>query len=253
MALNNSHWWESHPFTVASVSNSSTQRLKSFGEELPLLVSNDENGAQGAEDSPTTPGTDSNWMTFLIRPYDGFTFRLRDQAASSWPQSTPIRVLVEGPYGHTLPFHTFNRVLFVVGGSGIVLPLSYVTDLASTTSKVKSIHIHWAVREPALAADVLERDFGEILERSNVSLDLYITSQTGCEVESTVLSQVQYHSGRLDAREVVTLAAAAAGAESLAVVACGPAKMADDSRRAVVDMMGRGSHRIEYFEESFNW
>jgi hypothetical protein len=36
-------------------------------------------------------------------------------------------------------------------------------------------------------------------------------------------------------------------------VACGPARMADEARRASVSMLARGFRAVEYFEESFKW
>ncbi|OCF44973.1 hypothetical protein I317_01255 [Kwoniella heveanensis CBS 569] len=48
------------------------------------------------------------------------------------------------------------------------------------------------------------------------------------------------------------------GGEKLAVSACGPAKMMDDTRRAVCDIYGNGEGQVhgrtvEYFEELFSW
>lgn len=39
----------------------------------------------------------------------------------------------------------------------------------------------------------------------------------------------------------------------LAVVSCGPARMAEDARVAAVKMLSEGHSRLDFFPESFNW
>jgi len=83
-------------------------------------------------------------MVFIIHPYDGFTGRLRESAISG---SINHRVLVDGPYGETQPFHKYENVLFIVGGTGIVVPLSYLDMHLNKNSRTTSVQIIWAVRE----------------------------------------------------------------------------------------------------------
>lgn len=192
-------------------------------------------------------------MTFLIRPYDGFTSRLRDAAEAGWPRKTPQRVLVDGPYGHTQPFHLFDNVVFIVGGSGIVVPLSYLQVLTGSSAP-KSLRIHWAVREPSFALDILRSDIGDALGSSNLSVDIYLTAHTPRDELNNWPAQVTLHHSRIDAPSVVLSASKKLqGEENLAIIACGPAQMADGSRKAVASMLSQGKTGIEYFEESFQW
>ena len=248
--LGGPRFWESHPFTVASVLDQGDSAAKLMGEQVPLLEPNEHDPySDGTERESLDSNTSS--MTFLVRPYNGFTSRLREMAAASWPRKAPIRVLVDGPYGHTQPFHLFDNVLFTVGGSGIVVPLSYLQVLTGTVSP-KSVRIHWAVREPAFALEVLQKEIGDTLGASNLSLEIYFTSHARDDM-SDWPSQAVLKSGRIDARSVILAARAKADGGSLAVVACGPGQMADDARRTVVDLLGQGATGIEYFEESFQW
>ncbi|KAK7223108.1 hypothetical protein V2G26_011111 [Clonostachys chloroleuca] len=286
MVLNSYQFWESHPFTVATTTShdGGEKDNDNMGEGAPLLENSDE-----SPDAPNTPlatGTmtpsisaTGDTMTFLIRPYDSFTGRLRDAAAAAWPKPATIRVAVEGPYGHTQPLHRFDHVLFIVGGSGIVVPLSYLRRLREETPRPKTVHIHWTVREPALAEEVLRRDFAEALggEGDELRLDVYLTSSGANEVQTLMggrsagLSRravagraeeeaedkvVQYHHGRVDVRRVLVGECENATGSSLAVISCGPSAMQDGARQAVVQAMGvpaNSSLRIEYFEESFTW
>lgn len=245
--IDDKRFWESHPFTVASVSDGQSP-IKSFGEQVPLLDS-DVAETEDQEDIKTN----SKVLTFLIRPYDSFTGRLRDLAAAELPAPASMRVLVDGPYGHTQPLHLFDNVLFIVGGSGVVVPTSYLKALTGSNKRTKSIHIHWAVREPEFAADVLSYDMCEGLADGTFAIDLYFSAESERNISSSIPPQVSRHHRRPNARNIILAAAENAGEESLAVVACGPAKMADDARRAVIDVLEAFPCQIEYFEESFRW
>lgn len=235
--------WESHPFTVATV------RHGAQAEQAPLLPS-----ATEPQDMDETEGkvvSESASMTFLIRPYDSFTERLK-VSASTKQQPATVRVLVDGPYGNTLPLERFSHVLFIVGGSGVVLPLSYLDLLTNQTQNQPSVDIHWAVREPAFAKDVLIKDMAGALAKETVSVNIYGPSR-GHNLLHGVSSQVEEHFGRPDVHSIMASKMAEPDIESLAVVACGPAGMADDARRAVVDALEHAPFDIQYFEEHFTW
>jgi hypothetical protein len=59
--------------------------------------------------------------------------------------------------------------------------------------------------------------------------------------------------GRIDASDVVRRRSEEILGESIAIVECGPAQMADDARKTVADLLRNGVMRVEYFEESFQW
>ncbi|GJN79677.1 hypothetical protein PLIIFM63780_003195 [Purpureocillium lilacinum] len=246
MILDDSRPWESHPFTVAYVS--SEYSAKSLSEQAPLLDSNDDL-AQGGEDDLPQPSKPC--MTFLIRPYDSQTRRLQELAASELSSPAPLRVMVDGPYGHSQAFAEYDHVLFIVGGSGVVTALSYLRSLTHA-HKAPKVEIHWAVREPAFAREVLG-DIAELFSPGNLAVDLYISSQTGYVDVGEIPPEVRQHSRRPDARALVATTVAKAGREALAVVACGPARLSDDTRSAVVEALADCECRIDYFEESFRW
>ncbi|KAL6900551.1 ferric reductase like transmembrane component domain-containing protein [Trichoderma evansii] len=256
--LDDSNSWESHPFTVASISDEMPQKIEVSEESSPLL-------------GPlmTAPETNSHCVTlearkehmaFLIRPYDGFTMRLRDMLADEEADPKPLRILVDGPYGHTQRLHEYHRVIFIAGGSGVVVALSYLTSLCRNMKKPTKIDLYWAVRESAFAKDILSSymlstEIKAAIDSDKLSLQLYMPFSS--QIESFDLgslpSRMQQHVGRLDIGSVITSAARDTRAGNLAVVACGPAKMADDSRLAVVNALKRGNHQIDYYEESFIW
>lgn len=262
--LNDLRFWESHPFTMASVqtlreseADTASRRSSDHPAEAATLLSEQERdmsregGVHGAAESGST-------LTFIIRPYDGFTKRLREKAMETLPKPAPLRVLIEGPYGHTQPFHRYNSVFFIVGGTGIAVPLAYLDSLCHSTSQIQSIRIVWAVRQATFAADVLKRDLGRFVGHEKLSVDVFTTRDEDAAAEQelyqdSITSNFRLRHGRPDIQDEVDCAAADGGVGSLAVVASGPASMSDDARRAVVHSLNTWKCPIEFFHESFNW
>jgi predicted ferric reductase len=246
--LNDTRFWESHPFTMAHSSSIHHQISQRTGEDSPLLQ-DEEDDILVSEVKEVIPS-----MTFLIRPYDSFTSRLKSAAANCWPEAASLRVLVEGPYGHTQPFDQFNNVLFIVGGSGIVVPLTYLHSLISSV-RTRSVRVVWAVRELDFAEDIIQRDFSRLTRSKKLSLKIYIThcGNFGDDLQGTIPKSATVRYGRPNVRNEVESTITSVTTGSLAVVSCGPAAMADQTRRAVVDMLGTTGPSVEYFEESFKW
>lgn len=169
---------QNHPFTLAYISSSDImtppeRSLRSSHrrtDPMESLMSSESSCLLGPASSP------SPTLTFLIRPYDGLTSRLRRTCDSA--SKTPLRLLVEGPYGASLPLQTFPSVLFIAGGMGIAVALSYLSSLLAEDwhSNVGNIHIVWAVREEAFWREVLERDIKRSLLRDErFRITLHVT------------------------------------------------------------------------------
>ena len=263
--LNDRRFWESHPFTMAKY-QTGTDEKRGMGTTEQFLVASETTRLlpQAAADISTaskpsreSAGAEKRTMTFLIRPYDGFTKRLRDAASSTYPHPAYLPILVEGPYGHQRNFDRFDHVVFVVGGSGIVIPLVHLQRLCHSRAGTRSVHILWAVREPAFAMSVLQQDMAESSGKFGsrlLDLNVYITGRQQPEQPLDLPGEVRVYHGRPDVNAMVRgYAQDYSHQGTLAVVSCGPAKMNDDTRRAVVHSLGMGRFALEYFEESFNW
>jgi predicted ferric reductase len=243
---------QNHPFTLAYVDSDldkspTTPLSPSATRPAPRRTSSDESDALLVAQ---TSQISSN-LVFLIRPYDGFTSRLKSHCLL---HPKKLRVLIEGPYGHTVPLKTFPSVLFIVGGTGVAVPLSHLAHLLSSTSQVQSVKIVWAVREHAFLAAVL-RDFKGLLSDERVEMEVNITrdEEAKDDVLGEDLKSVRVMTHRPDVHAAVEYVAGDAGQRRLAIVACGPALMADQARKASVKMLAKGYQGIEYFEESFKW
>ncbi|KAE8828413.1 hypothetical protein PTNB85_07601 [Pyrenophora teres f. teres] len=245
---------QNHPFTLAYVfedgDGSSTMPLSPLTDRsTPFSASSDAGGELDELLTSKTPNASPN-LVFLIRPYDGFTSRIKSHCLL---HPTKLQVLIEGPYGHTVPLQNFTNVLFIVGGTGIAVPLSHLASILSSSSHVQRVKIVWAVREHAALVEAF-RDFRGLLNDERLELEIHVTRE---EAKNDVLGKdmkgVRIMTHRPDVHTTIEEAARDAGQQRLAVVACGPALMADQARKSSVQMLGRGHRGVEYFEESFKW
>lgn len=261
--LNHLLFWESHPFTLAYPTSESSHvsRLSSKrSEEADIDHDGNHSSLSSESDELLAAKNSTSSLVFLIRPYDGFTSRLKDYAANG---PRPLRVLLEGPYGGVEHFHNFQNLLFVVGGSGIAVPLSYLKSLVRCDGSMASISVIWAVREPHFFADILNTDLSLALPKADkkISFSIYCTRESRSvqnewsRCRATRGFEVHLSHGRPNIHEEIEKAAVDCRAvgEKLAVVACGPGGMSDDARAAVVKMMKKGYADIDFFDKGFTW
>ena len=246
---------QNHPFTLAYVTDPKES------EQIPLSPVSSRpsthrvNSASSSESdsllTPKRPVSSEPSMMYLIRPYDGFTSRLKKHCLTH-PKS--LRVNIEGPYGHSVPLREYSNILFMVGGTGIAVPLSHLAYILSSESTVQSVKIVWAVREHAFLTTMLS-EFKTLLADERCTLEVHITQdiEHKDDIPDHTQRGVTIVFGRPNVRLSVEDAAQDAGQQSLAIVACGPARMADEARKASVQMLRNGFMGVGYFEESFKW
>ncbi|KAI4637352.1 hypothetical protein J4E83_000167 [Alternaria metachromatica] len=246
---------QSHPFTLAYSSKDTDNPPSTPLSPLSARPEHSRTSSASTTESDallSSKASDaSSNMVFLVRPYDGFTSRLKSHCLL---HPKRLRILVEGPYGHTVPLRSSQNILFVVGGTGIAVPLSHLAHVLASTSRVRSVKIVWAVREYAFLTSVL-RDFRGLLSDERVEMEVHVTrdDEAKDDVLGEDLKSVRIMAHRPDVHETVQEAARDAGQQRLAIVACGPALMADQARKASVQMLDKGYRGVEYFEESFKW
>lgn len=282
-------FWENHPFTVgswSSVGSSSSQNehspSSSFSEKdsradslAPALRLSNEKAKQGA----TAASDDTaNELIFYIRPYDGWTRRLKSQCTKSSSGICHPHLLVEGPYGHTMPLHTFDTLVFFAGGTGVSAVLPYLKDHArrsqNGTTRTTDVRFAWSSRKAKAVHAICDKELTSMYSRSDFEMDVYLTEDPSAagrdaqlaqsqfsrdkiseeSVPSILATPVVYHKGRPDIKAIIDSAVQelAAGGRC-AVFVCGPAEMADDARAAANVAMRNGARGLEYFEDSFGW
>ncbi|KAL4792196.1 ferric reductase NAD binding domain-containing protein [Aspergillus venezuelensis] len=117
-------------------------------------------------------------------PYDGWTRRLRDQCrkASNKGAGTAVvtpKILLEGPYGHSAPLHTFDTVLIIVGGTGIAAAVPYIIDHVSRVTKASTrvlrIRLVWAARTREMYERVFADALAGLLRDGDVETTVFCT------------------------------------------------------------------------------
>jgi ferredoxin-NADP reductase len=281
--FNGLRFWESHPFTLSSWKRAGQAEAETSNPtSLNIVHSVQDIKEPQAPDSPavsalgysslSSGSAGQTTLSFIIRPYDGFTSQLRRSIASHESPSN-LRVLIEGPYGHTHNFTAYESILFIVGGAGVTAALSYLCDLSKKDSKQQShsIELVWSVHQYHLFNDVFAHELSSWLERfhGRLRLSIFITGQTAAPnpaggIEDTMTKKsedpmaagqgtITTHFGRPVIGDLVLNRAREASGYKMAILACGPAQMADDTRAGVVRALAEGCHWVDYFPESFGW
>ncbi|KAF9312343.1 hypothetical protein BG003_006394 [Podila horticola] len=97
----------------------------------------------------TISSTDKNSLTIHARAVGGFT-----KSLCRWPDNTPRRVILTGPYGESV--HVGRRMdvhktVFVAAGSGLAYIVPILMDLLQhrqTKSSNAPVEVAWCVRDP---------------------------------------------------------------------------------------------------------
>ncbi|KAI4854265.1 putative FRE family ferric-chelate reductase [Aureobasidium sp. EXF-8845] len=257
--------YENHPFTLGtwSLGHSTSDEA---GSSLLQQIGTQHDLDQIESSSRHTMGLQT--LTFWIRPYDGWTKRLRDECLRSPTQTTTPTILLEGPYGHHRSTSSFDSMLLIAGGTGVASAVPYILEhmALSEAGKTDTTHVHllWTVRQASFIQEVFTRELRTALQRDDFSADLFFTRQSEGpkhaeeafereDDESFEMPELQY--GRPDIAAAISKAATRAEmtGTKVAVLVCGPPAMADEARSAVHRALKRGCHSVEYFEESFGW
>lgn len=200
----------------------------------------------------------SRKIHFVIRPYKGMTARLRDSIVKSGTGSKEMTALIEGPYGEREPVFDYNNVIFIAGGSGISAVLPYVQEFLHTRSTARAsttrIQIVWAARQRGFIQDVLENELATAVTDPRVKLNVFFTGASRQAIIEdklqTLTTNVQYE--RPDIKSLLHREVGES-VGTVAVFVCGAATLADDARRASVEIVRVGFKGLGYFEEQFGW
>lgn len=283
--------WENHPFTLSAWRNlplpcdAEAGQTLSAAEEIQQVH---EQTASGGSDSPidekevsiaskrgagtVASHSSQQELIFIIRPYKGMTSGLKKQLMKAPGHTKELLVLLEGPYGVKTNLAPYERVLMISGGSGVSGITSYLCEQGAHAPD-RHTRFVWAAREESFVSDVVEKDLASFVDRDDVVLDLYLTRgpqvatqdrKTGVEATLRRLSsQVGAANGprvtyaKPNVAELLDneIGQLLTKDSRLAVVVCGPGRLADDVRREVVRSIGSkiDASRIELHEESFGW
>lgn len=240
--------WENHPFTLASYS---------LVEEDSAMSVNNKSGRYK--------------LIFYIRPFNGWTAKLRTACLAAPNLTTTPRLLIEGPYGVRKSLHLYETVILVMGGTGIAGATIHLQDHASRvlagTTETMNTTLLWATKQAAMIKDVRSKELKHMLGREDFNA-LYFATREGIDGQPITSDEKKEHAlasddgvgityGRPDIKQEILKAiddAKEAGIEGrVAVFVCGPRGMANDARSAVRTATKRGDKKVDLIEETFGW
>ncbi|CAR21045.1 ferric reductase family protein [Lachancea thermotolerans CBS 6340] len=212
-------FWQSHPFT-----------LMRAGEGLEILLKAKE-------------GLTRDLLRAL--PRDG--------------AKVPLRLALEGPYGHEAPLQTYRNVLVVSSGAGIPGPMSYLQKLTLAPGHVRRFAFVWAVPTEGL----LESMHGSLLAAAEhvraaaattcFELRIHVTRpRPGAQRPAWVPAEFVVSYGRPRVHEIVRRFCDAADGP-IAVTSCANPALDDLVRRYVSEQIARSAHRVDYYDELQVW
>ncbi|KAL2809434.1 ferric reductase like transmembrane component-domain-containing protein [Aspergillus granulosus] len=253
--------------------------------QIPLLSDDSSSGSRSTQIQTQSTIPRELKLTFWIRPYDGWTRHLRRQCLKSRDQTSNVSILLEGPYGQEAPLWSYDSVLLIAGGTGIASAVPYINDHIARSSstgnedyKIKTrtqdMQLIWVTRQEAFIHDLAARELRPALDRDDFRATFYSsTSLTSRQWRRSPPSEVPAASttnhfargpelepeieilqGRPHLeKQILSFAhGAQSSGSSAAVLVCGPAAMAAETRAAVYLAMRQG-YEIKYVEESFSW
>ncbi|KAK8172070.1 putative ferric-chelate reductase [Phyllosticta citrichinensis] len=211
-------------------------------------------------------------FTFWIRPYAGWTRRLRDQCLASPSLTITPTILLEGPYGHAAPLHTFENVLLIAGGTGISTAVPYIIDHVQRAregrTRTRSIKLVWVARQSAFIQELCQHELRPALRRPELEGLFWASrNKVAVDVESADVEKdgifvserrqvsIEIRQGRPDIQALVANLAREwkQTGQRAVVLASGPGDIADEAREAVHVALKNGCRHLKYVEEAYGW
>mmetsp|Transcript_17594 Transcript_17594/g.35331 ORF Transcript_17594/g.35331 Transcript_17594/m.35331 type:complete len:293 (+) Transcript_17594:904-1782(+) len=231
---------EFHPFSISGFPEGDRELLQVSKMEVAVAEQQ-----SNADEMNKTARDDT------CRASDEFTLHIKSAGAKSWTArlvehvslGTPLRhVTIEGPYGNPdICLSRYSTVLCVAGGIGFT-PIAPFLEMAMDPEKrarylpkLQRVCVLWSVQRASHAAW-----FAPILARCR-SMELEVSVYVTRDTEDTQQAgpNLNVVTGRMNVMDEVEAAVFhdnrgddTAQSRGLAVLACGPAALMDDTRRA---------------------
>lgn len=255
-------FWESHPFSIAGMTNRETGPIDSATLE-PAVIEETEakaeknivavgssSGSGSGTDSESVTGCREPGATLFIRRQNGLTAGLAAKGACV----TGIPVFVEGSYNRRATFlqedspepsHNFPNLLCIAGGVGITGVLPALDRFQTVGKPLGSKKLFWGARTWPLVREVErmrlhgQSNQGTATERRWGDVDVRLAVGERFDMRRVLTEELRQQQG------------------GTVVVVCGSPAMVDDVR-CIVSALGRHSENgkpvvVKLMVESFTW
>ncbi len=246
------HFWQSHPFTIISSSD-----------------------------------TNNKQISIVFKAKNGLTETIRNQISKRPDLCGKFPTLIEGPYGMRTNIDKYDSALLIVGGHGIPTGLCNAEDLSRRHQGNQRIVLLWIIpyiQQMLWVEEELERlNNGRVeiyifvtrgltpnkgfittedsnsssIEEKSTEKDLKLSSDVSTKSLSFEGLQTKYPyiniiQGRPNIDELV-VKEMKISAGSLGVISCGPGILSDSLRNTIANNLDKCNGRVDYFEETQVW
>lgn len=198
----------------------------------------------------------------LVKAKDGLTRQLFDTLPHDVEARVPLRLALEGPYGHEAPLQRYQDVLVLASGAGIPGPISYLQKLVQDPASIRRFTFVWVVPTERLLSAM--RD--QLLRAAQLAahadpktlfeFQVYVTRpQLAAAANSRpawIPPQIQLVHGRPDVRLLLTHFCKHASGD-IAIASCANPTLDDLLRRYVSELIAYSDHRLDFYDELQVW
>ncbi|SCV05108.1 LANO_0H00210g1_1 [Lachancea nothofagi CBS 11611] len=215
---NRKWFWQSHPFT-----------LMKAGENIEIIV----------------------------RAKKGLTRELFRSLPTNGTR-LPLRIALEGPYGHEAPLKTYTNTLLVTSGAGIPGPLSYLQKATENAPHFEHFSFVWIVPTEAFL-ETMQEAISRVCEKlreahceARFNIHVYVTRPQGLAPLKWLPREIKLNRFKPNIQNLVQdFCETCCG--STAVLSCANSSLDDLVRRYVSDEIFKRGHRIDYYDELQVW
>jgi predicted ferric reductase len=215
----------------------------------------------------------SKELQLVCKEKKGLTKKIATRLRCSENYSIILPLLIDGPYGLTIPLSSYSSVLMLVGGIGFTAAYSYASEFRRENLPRKVLFI-WVVREEEMIS-WFQSELEQLSKNEIVDVRIFVTGKEQCgqnlasnslnssksltnlnseeilEVpDITTTSQTYYMRPSINT-EITSFICSAEF--SGVVFTCGPPRFVDEARYSVVHNIEGSPNSVDYFEEAFAW
>lgn len=209
----------------------------------------------------TSRCVDPTKIKLYFKIYEGISKTLANKIEKSGEKSLEMNILLDGPYGFSYDFLEYDECLYIVGGSGITVPLAYIQDsqVRTPNRKLQKTRVYWAVSD-ITNLSTFHEELMFLEKEAHVEVHLYISPRSASAIidnsdekkDPSEVGSYDVYPVRLDVNQVVENTINDIQG-NLSVMCCGPPSIHAETRNAISNNMNQTKYYVQYFEETYTW
>lgn len=112
-------------------------------------------------------------LVLCIRVRNGKTKQLAKHLNQQLQAHQKMRIMIDGPYGHSFPLTNSHTIVLLAGGIGITAVYSYACRLLDQGQK--RIIMVWAVKDIEML-NVFDNEIKFLRQRNSIDITIYVTN-----------------------------------------------------------------------------